>query len=59
MPLFRDTFFLEKAEISASVFRICLELWVLIEEHVESWVLFWKNMVISAMKGKGYAKVAR
>ena len=50
-------FFLERMEFSVSVFRICVELSVPIEEkHVESWALFgivWQN----CQEGKGYAKV--
>ena len=32
MPLFRDTFFLKSAELSVSVYEICVELWVPFEE---------------------------
>ena len=32
MPLFRGIFFLKRAELSVSFFRICAELWVPAEE---------------------------
>ena len=32
VPLHRGTVFLKRAQLSASIFRICAELWVLIEE---------------------------
>ena len=42
MPLFRGTVFLKRAELSASIFQICAELWVLIEEACRIMELFGK-----------------
>ena len=58
VPLFRGTFFLIRLELWVSVFRICVELWVLLDEAFRIMGTFLEKCGKNAEKGKGYAKAA-
>ena len=52
-PIFRGTFTLNRAELPVSVFRICAELWVIIEETYRIMGTFWIGVAKIANKSKG------
>ena len=55
--LFRGTFYKKDGELSVSVFQICAELWVLIEETCGNMGTLSKIVSTVAKKNKGYAKI--
>ena len=56
MPVFRNVFFLKRAELLVSFFGVCAELWVPFEEVYRIMGTILGKCGKKAKKSKGYAK---